>query len=52
MWGEATQNSCRFYQGVFDLESVQDLILAPKAAFSAFYTQLAAKQLEDSSNEH
>ena len=43
IWGEATQNSCRFYQGVFDLDSVQDLILAPKPAFSAFYTQLAAK---------
>jgi hypothetical protein len=36
VWGEATQNSCDFYKGVFKLDSVQDLLYIPNGNLVAF----------------
>jgi hypothetical protein len=36
VWGEATQNSCAYYEGVFELGTVRDLIFVPEKNFLAF----------------
>lgn len=43
VWGEATQNSCKFYQKLFDLDSVQDLLYIPSERLEAFATSLSKK---------
>jgi hypothetical protein len=41
IWGEATQGSCGFYQKVLKLESVKDLIYAPRQKFLDFIDRMA-----------
>jgi hypothetical protein len=36
VWGEATQNSCEFYQKVFKVDSVRDLLYIPKENLAVF----------------
>jgi len=36
IWGEATQNSCGFYEHVLKLKDVRDLIIAPEEKYLAF----------------
>jgi len=40
IWGEATQNSHKFYKKVFKLPSVKDLIYVPQAKFGRFYDRI------------
>jgi hypothetical protein len=43
VWGEATQNSCAFYQKVFDLDSVRDLLYIPHEKIVRFADNLEQK---------
>lgn len=36
LWGEATSSSAPYYQNIFELDRVEDLIFAPKANLMAF----------------
>ena len=36
IWGEATQNSCGYYEHVLKLKDVRDLIIAPEEKYLAF----------------
>jgi len=40
IWGEATQNSCDFYQKVFNLNSVKDLLYIPRRNIMRFLAAL------------
>jgi len=46
VWGEATQNSCEFYKGIFKLDSVQDLLYIPKQNIVTFVNGQDQKWLE------
>lgn len=46
VWGEATQNSCGFYRGVFKLESVSDLLYIPRQNMVEFLEGQDRKWLE------
>lgn len=46
IWGEATQNSCGFYKKVFYLNSVEDLIFAPRENFLRFMDKMEEQSLE------
>jgi hypothetical protein len=46
IWGEATPTSCGFYKTVFALDSVEDLIYAPRDKFVEFANQLELKWAE------
>lgn len=43
LWGEATPLSANYYQGLFELEKVEDLILASKEKVIAFAEELERK---------
>jgi hypothetical protein len=43
IWGEATPMSSGFYKSVFSLDSVEDLIYAPRSKFVEFADQLELK---------
>jgi hypothetical protein len=43
IWGEATLNSCSFYQKVFELDLVTDLLYIPQEKFIRFVTSLEDK---------
>jgi len=43
IWGEATQNSCAFYQQVSDLDLVTDLLYIPAEKIAEFVTTLEGK---------
>jgi hypothetical protein len=40
IWGEATQNSPKFYKKAFKLTSVKDLIYVPQPKFDRFYGRI------------
>jgi hypothetical protein len=44
VWGEATQNSHKFYRRVFGIEDIRDLILLGKTEYMAFQSQVKEKQ--------
>jgi hypothetical protein len=43
LWGEATPLSANYYQGLFELEKVEDLIFAPKEKVIAFAEEVERK---------
>lgn len=47
IWGEATQGSCGFYGHVLKLDSVEDLIYAPRERFLDFIDRMDASRQED-----
>lgn len=47
IWGEATQGSCGFYRHVLKLDSVEDLIYAPREKVLNFIDRLDADRQEE-----
>jgi hypothetical protein len=47
IWGEATQGSCGFYEHVLKLDSVEDLIYAPRDKFLDFVGRMSDRNRED-----
>jgi hypothetical protein len=47
IWGEATQGSCGFYRHVLKLDSVEDLIYAPREKFLNFIDRMDADRQEE-----
>lgn len=43
LWGEATQNSCKFYRDAFRLDETKDLIQAPRNNLEAFLLRMQTK---------
>jgi hypothetical protein len=50
LWGEATPLSANYYQGLFDLENVEDLIFAPKEKVIAFVEEVERKWANEDLN--
>jgi len=50
IWGEATPLSAKYYQGVFDLDQVEDLIFAPKEKVVAFAQEAEQKWASEDAN--
>jgi len=50
MWGEATPLSANYYQGLFDLEQVEDLIFAPKEKVVAFMDEVERNWADEEKN--
>jgi hypothetical protein len=46
IWGEATQNSCEFYQRAFGLAETADLIYVPRDSFEEFAQRLNGEYTE------
>ncbi len=44
IWGEATTNSHKFYRRVFEVPDIKDLILLPKAQYTAFWKKIEGEQ--------
>jgi hypothetical protein len=47
IWGEATQGSCSFYRHVLKLDSVEDLIYAPREKYADFIDRMDADRQEE-----
>ena len=45
IWGEATQYSCNFYRNALKLDSVEDLIFAPRDKFIEFIARIDNRQV-------
>jgi|SRR6478736_995054 len=50
IWGEATPLSATYYQGLFELEKVEDLILAPNDKVTAFMQEVEQKWANEDAN--
>ena len=50
LWGEATPLSANYYQGLFELEKVEDLIFAPKDKVIAFAEEVERKWANEDAN--
>jgi hypothetical protein len=52
IWGEATPSSCSFYKRLWELEDVQDLILAPRENAIALINRVDSDQLDPTNPEN
>jgi len=50
LWGEATPLSAKYYQGLFELEKVEDLILASNEQVMAFAVEVETKWANEDDN--